>query len=329
MTANAEPTPLVDVHAHFLTPRYVQEARDAGNDRPDGMAAFPTWDASVHLELMDEWGVATSLLSISSPGVHFGDDAASRSLSRHVNEAGAEIGRRNPARFGHFASLPLPDVDGALAELEYAMDQLGSDGVTFETNAHGMYLGNPRLEPLLEELNRRRTPVFVHPTSPPNQQQVALGRPRPMLEFIFDSTRTVSDLVFSGHLAAYPDIPWVFTHGGGVLPLLTDRMELFRSVFAGDSDPNGTAPPIGPVPDQVRRLWFDMAGTPFPHQVPALTAAFGSERLLYGSDYCFTPAVGTKAQIASVDAAPQPDGDTWRALTTRNARRLFPRLDTD
>lgn len=327
MTATTGPTPLIDVHAHFLTPRYVQEARDAGHGRPDGMAQFPDWDASVHLELMDEWGVATSLLSISSPGVHFGNDKASRALSRHVNEAGAEIRRQNPARFGHFASLPLPDVDGALAELEYAIDQLGSDGVTLETNAHGMYLGNRRLEPLLEDLNRRRTPVFVHPTSPPNQQQVALGRPRPMLEFIFESTRTVSDLVFSGHLATYPDIPWIFTHGGGVLPLLTDRMELFRSVFARDSDPTGTAAPIAPIPDQVRRLWFDMAGTPFPHQVPALTAAFGAEHLLYGSDYCFTPAVGTKAQIVSIDAAPQPHGDTWRALTTRNARRLFPRLN--
>jgi predicted TIM-barrel fold metal-dependent hydrolase len=112
-----------------------------------------------------------------------------------------------------------------------------------------------------------------------------------MLEFLFDSARTVSDLVFSGHLVKYPDIPWIFTHGGGALPLLSERMELFRSVFAGDSDPTGDNPPIGPIPEQVGRLWFDVAGTPFPHQVPALTAAFGTERVLYGSDYCFTPAL--------------------------------------
>ncbi|MEV6296648.1 amidohydrolase family protein [Streptomyces sp. NPDC051896] len=174
--------------------------------------------------------------------------------------------------------------------MQYAMNQLDSDGVTFETNTHGMYLGNPPLEPLLEELNRRGTPAFVHPTSPPNHQQVTLDRPRPMLEFTFDSARTVSDLVFSGHLAKSTGIPWVFTHGGGVLPSLADRMELFRSVFARDSDPTGTAPPIGPVPEQIGRLRFDIAGTPFPHQVPALIAAFGTDRVLYGSDYCFTPA---------------------------------------
>lgn len=320
------PPLLVDVHAHFLTPRYLQEAKDAGHLRPDGMAAWPTWDESRHLELMDEWGIATSLLSVSSPGTHFGDDAAARALARHVNETGADLKRSHPDRFGHFASLPLPDIDAAIDELAHAMDKLGSDGVTVETNAHGTYLGDPRYEPLLAELDRRRTPVFVHPTSPPLHEAVSLGRPRPMLEFLFDSTRAVSDLVFNRRLQQYPNIPWIFTHGGGTLPLLTQRMELFRSIFASADDTSPGTTPLDPIPEQVGRLWFDMAGTPFPHQVPALTAAFGTERLLYGSDYCFTPAEATSAQVASVDNAPQPTPDTWRFLTTRNAHRLFPRL---
>lgn len=314
------PAPLIDTHAHFLTPEYVRAAQRAGHIHPDGMDDWPTWNVTEHLALMDRWGVATSLLSLSSPGTHFGDDAQARALSRHVNEAGAALRSAHPDRFGHFASLPLPDVDGSLAELAHAMDHLASDGVALETNAQGSYLGDARFEPLYEELNRRRTPVFVHPTSPPHAEALALGRPRPMLEFLFDSTRSVSDLVFHGVLQRYPDIPWIFTHGGGTLPLLAERMELFRTVFAK----GGTA--LDPVPEQIGRLWFDMAGTPFPHQIPALTAAFGSERLLYGSDYCWTPAPGVDAQIASIGAAPQPPGDTWHALTTRNAHRLFPRL---
>lgn len=316
---------LVDVHSHFLTDQYVHEAKAAGHVHPDGMSAWPAWDASEHTELMQQCGIATSLLSISSPGTHFGDDAAARKLSRHVNEAGAEIRRADPDRFGHFASLPLPDVDGALAELEYAIDQLGADGVTAESNAHGIYLGAAGYEPLLEELDRRRTPVFVHPTSPPHYQAVSLGRPRPMLEFIFDSTRTVSDLVFNGRLVRYPNIPWIFTHGGGTLPLLAERMELFRSVFAAGRQEGESGDSI---PAQIARLWYDIAGTPFPYQVPALVAAFGSERLLYGSDFCWTSAAATTAQVNSVDGAAQPDDDTWRALTTRNARRLFPRLSS-
>nr|BBW89511.1 orsellinic acid decarboxylase [Arthrobacter sp.] len=314
------PTPLVDVHAHFVTDAYIKAAKNAGHEFPDGMSGWPAWDASTHLELMDRWGVSTAILSISSPGTHFGDDRAARSLTREVNDFGADVARSHPGRFGHFASLPLPDVQGSLQELAYALDQLGSDGVAIETNTAGLYLGDKRYHPLWAELNDRRAVVFVHPTSPPCFEAVSLGRPRPMLEFIFDSTRAVSDLVFSGVFAAYPHIEWIFTHGGGALPLLADRMDLFRTVFLkGDPDE-------ATVQQQVGRLWFDMAGSPFPQQVPALVRAFGSDRLLYGSDYCWTPAAGTTAQIASLEAAEQPAKDTWRTLSTRNASRLFPRF---
>ncbi|WP_410597290.1 amidohydrolase family protein [Amycolatopsis sp. lyj-23] len=310
---------LVDVHAHFLTRDYVDAAIAAGHGSPDGMPGWPTWDVAAHLELMDRWGIAVSLLSISSPGVHFGDDAAARKLARHVNDTGAEVRRAHPDRFGHFASLPLPDVDGALAELAYAVDELGCDGVTIETNAGGRYLGDPSFGPLWTELERRRTPVFVHPTSPPHAEAISLGRPRPMLEFLFDTGRAVSDLVFAGVLQRHPGIRWIFTHGGGVLPLLAERLELFRTLLAAD--------PEGPtVPAQIGELWFDLAGTPFPYQVPAFERAFGTGKLLYGSDYCWTPPAAVEAQLATIDAAPQPEGTTWRELTTLNCTRLFPRI---
>ncbi len=159
--------------------------------------------------------MARSILSISSPGVHFGDDQAARELTRHVNDAGATVARAHPDRFGHFASLPLPDVEGSLAELACALDDLGSDGVAVETSAGGIYLGDARYAPLYEELNRRRTVVFAHPTSPPCAEEVSLDRPRPMLEFIFDSTRAVSNLVFSGTLSRYPNIEWVSPTAAG------------------------------------------------------------------------------------------------------------------
>ncbi len=139
-----------------------------------------------------------------------------------------------------------------------------------------------------------------------------------MLEFLFDTTRAISDLVFSGILHRYPRIQWIFTHGGGALPLLADRMELFRAALGDRNTPA--------IQDQVCRLWFDMAGTPFPRQIPALIALAGSERLLYGSDYCWTPAPAALAQVAAIDAAEQPPHDTWRVLTTRNASRLLPRF---
>ncbi|MEU3297004.1 amidohydrolase family protein [Streptomyces longwoodensis] len=310
---------LIDVHAHFVTDSYVSAARSAGIEHPDGMPGWPTWTVEQHLDLMERAGIEKSYLSVSSPGVHFGDDAAARALAREVNTFGTQVRTEHPQRFGHFASLPLPDIEGSLAEAARALDDLGADGVAVETNHHGMYLGDPRLEPLWEDLDRRRAVVFVHPTSPPHADDLALNRPRPMLEFLFDTARAASDLLFRGVITRHSRIRWILTHGGGVLPLLADRMELFRTLLGGGG-PEGAAS----VVEQLSHLWYDMAGTPFPRQIPALDAVFGTERLLYGSDYCWTPADAALAQAASVDSAVQPSAtDTWRDLTSRNALRLF------
>ncbi|MDJ0396407.1 amidohydrolase family protein [Rhodococcus sp. G-MC3] len=308
---------LTDVHAHFVTDHYVRAASHAGHAHPDGMPAWPTWNAEEHLALMDSANITRSILSISSPGVHFGDNATARALAREVNDYAAELTTAQPNRFGQFAALPLPDVDGAIIEATYALDELGADGVTFLSNAHGMYLGNPRLEPLLAELDRRHATVFVHPTSPPNWEAVALGRPRPLMEFLFDTARTVTGLVLSDHLDRFPTINWIFTHGGGVIPLLADRIELFQTAFAGGQP--------GDIATLLSRLAYDSAGTPFPIQLPTLAHIVGTNRILYGSDYCFTPPAAVKAQIAAIDMAPAPsDEGTWRQVMADNSERLLP-----
>ncbi|NEB77603.1 amidohydrolase family protein [Streptomyces sp. SID14478] len=309
--------PFVDVHAHFVTDRYVEEARAAGHLHPDGMPGWPDWSPAGHLAMMDRAGIGKAMLSVSSPGTHFGQDTAARSLTRHVNEYAARLRAQHPDRFGHFASLPLPDVQGSVAEAGHALDVLGAHGLAVETNSHGIYLGNEKFEPLWEELDRHGAVVFVHPTSPPGAEDISLGRPRPMMEFLFDSARAASDLVLNGVLERRPNIRWIFTHGGGVLPLLTDRIQLFATALAkAHAD-------TAPVRDQLARMWFDLAGTPFPRQVPALVDLVGDQHLLYGSDYCWTPADMAIEQAASIDSADQPEADTWRALTSRNARRLL------
>lgn len=310
-------TGLIDVHAHFLTDDYVAAAVAAGHVRPDGMPGWAVWSAEQHLSLMDAGGVATSVLSVSSPGVHFGDDGVARALARAMNEYGAGVAAARPGRFAHFASLPFPDVAGSLAELTHALDVLGSVGVAILTNAHGVYPGDERYAEVYAELDRRGATVFVHPTAPPNARAVALGRPSPMLEFVFESTRAAADLVLNGVLTRYPRIDWIFTHSGGALPVLADRVQLFADVFLA-------APPATPVVEQLAGVWYDLAGTPFPNAAPALTGAFGVDRVLYGSDYCWTPVPAALAHLAALDTAAQPPGTTWRALTTANARRLLP-----
>lgn len=313
---------LIDVHSHFVTDSYIRQATAAGHEHPDGMDRWPTWSVQEHLELMDRHGIAAAMLSMSSPGVHFGDDHDARRLAREVNEDAARIVVEHPDRFGFFASLPLPDVDGALDEMAYAIDSLGADGVVLMTNTHGTYLGDTSLQPVYAELDRRRAVVFLHPTSPAGYQQSALGRPRPMVEYIFDTARTVTDLLMSGVLERYPDLTVVVPHCGGALPVLADRIGEFMRQFLGTQ-----GKPATDAVEQLRRLHYDIAGPGFPRQVPALLTLADPDRLLFGSDYCWTPPPVAAAHITAVDAAPSPVvGDTWRSLTTANARRLFPRL---
>lgn len=307
---------VVDVHAHFVTPRYVEEARAAGIDHPDGMPGWPNWTAQAHLDLMDRNGIAQSVLSISSPGMSFGDEAARVALAQHVNDFAAQVQQEHPDRFSFFASVPLPFIEASVAEIARAMDDLGAKGVVVETNIDGRYLTDPDFEPFLAELDRRGATLFVHPTSPPAAEQTAQGFPRPMMEFLVETTRTMTGLIMGGVTRQYPGIEIIATHCGGFMSLLADRLELFSSGLGGlDID-------AALVREELGKLWFDLAGTPVPNQVPALLRVVGDDRLLYGSDYCWTPAPLVDRQVASLDEQWAHDVP-WRALTTRNAQRLL------
>ena len=151
----------VDIHHHML-PDFFWRATNEG-DHPVGGIAPPPWSRASTLSFLDDAGIDVAVTSVSTPGVHTGDDTAARVLARRCNELAAEMIRHRPDRFGGFACLPLPDVDGALAELAHALDDLRLDGVVLFSNARGSYLGDPRFTPLFDELQRRRAVVFVHP----------------------------------------------------------------------------------------------------------------------------------------------------------------------
>lgn len=318
--ATAAPLPVaggvVDVHSHMVPDFYLREALASGIVFPDGMPKWPSWSVGEHVQMMDGCGIDTAILSVSSPGVHFGNDDKAADLARRVNDFGAGVVAGQP-RLGFFASLPLPNVLASVLEAVRALDQLGAEGVTVMSNAGGMYLGDVALTPLLAALDARSAVVLVHPTSPPNSSAVSLGLPAPMMEFLFDTARTVVNFILLGVVDRFPNIRWVFTHGGGVLPLLADRVDFFRSQV-------GFGTPT--TPDVLRRLWFDLAGTPVPRQLPALLSTVGQDRLVYGSDYCFTPIAAVQEQIRALDSGAARSGfENWRAATSDNARRLLDR----
>ena len=306
----------IDVHAHYLPDSYRAALLAAGHDRPDGFPHVPSWSVEEHLGAMDRLGIATSLLSISSPGVYFGDERAARDLAREMNEIGRGAVMDHPGRFGLLASLPLPDVDAAIAEIAHCGDHLAADGFAFLTNVGGTYLGDPSREPVFRELNRRKARVFIHPTSPACWEHTSFGRPRPMLEFLFDTTRAVVDLVLNGIVARYPDVEVIVPHAGATLPMIVDRVGAFSRLLGVDASVD--------VLRDVARLHYDLAGFPVPRQLDALLTITTLEHLHYGSDYPFTPEFAAATAAERLEAVEAP-GALIEALRI-NTHRLFPAL---
>jgi 6-methylsalicylate decarboxylase len=313
------PAGRIDVHAHYVPAEYRQALIDHGHAQPDGFPALPDWSPEAHLAMMDRVGIATAMLSITSPGVSFGADPVE--WARRVNEAGAATVRAHPGRFGLLASLPLPDVDAALSELAYALDVLGADGVMLLTNVAEVYLGDPRLDPLMAELHRRRVVTLLHPTSPACFQRTALGHPRPVMEFLFDTTRAVANMVVNGTLARFPDVRLIVPHAGAALPVLADRIAGFADLFGlGGQEPGAID-----VLATLEGLHYEVgAGMPFPRHIEALLDLVDVGRLVYGTDFPFGGLPGIEASTAALDRR-FADGDL-RRITRETALGLFPRL---
>lgn len=272
---------------------------------------------------MDRNGIAAAVLSVSAPGTHFGDAAAARELTRRCNEASAELVAARPDRFGFFASLPLPDADGAAAEVAYALDELGADGVVLlSSHSDGSYLGDPRFDDVMAELDRRAAVAFVHPVVPAFSERIDHGIPAFAMEFTFDTTRAAFNLVFTGAVARYPRIRFVLSHAGGTVPYLAGRFDL---LWFTDEALVERAPKGGTA--YLRTMYYDTALSANPHALSSLTELVGADRILFGSDYPFAPELATQVSVAGLADFPFEARD--RAMVDRtNALGLLPALST-
>jgi predicted TIM-barrel fold metal-dependent hydrolase len=289
----------VDTHSHFVPPEYL----DWLHSKPGFPGPFIEWERQAALDFYDQNGIATGILSISSPGVHLATDqdrGETRRMARMVNDYAAEVVRSAPDRFGFFATLPLPDVDGAIAEATYALDELDADGVVLMTNTDGVYLGAPDFEPLFDFLGERGCVVFVHPG---------------VVDFVADTVRSATSLAMSGTLARHPGLRVILSHGGGFLPYTALRIA--NMVFPGREPNQGV--------EEFRRFYFDTALTSGPYSMASLLEFAEPGRLTFGTDWPYANAAQASAFTAELDArglAP----DAADAINFANAEELFPRL---
>jgi predicted TIM-barrel fold metal-dependent hydrolase len=312
----------IDVHAHFLPDVYRQALARAGLTTLDGGFPAPAWSAEAALATMDRQGIATAIVSLSSPSAHFLPRAERPALVRAVNDVGGELMRNHPTRFGYFATLPMPDIPAALAEMRRAFDLLGADGVVLQTNTDGTYLGSPAFAPVLTELNRRKATLFLHPTSPACFEALGLGRPAPLLEFPLDTTRTIVDLLYARSLQTNPDIKVIVPHGGAALPALIARIAAFASLPIIEPRPASEAE----VFETLERLYYDVALSAHPVPFAALRRIAPITQILFGSDWPFTPEAGVARNIHQLTQANGLSEPEARAIARENAERVFPRL---
>jgi predicted TIM-barrel fold metal-dependent hydrolase len=239
-------------------------------------------------------------------------------VARQVNDTAATMARDRPGRLGFFAALPLFDVDASLTEIAYAFDVLGADGVSLVTSYEGRWPGDPSFAPVWEELNRRRAVVYFHPTDPPCCRDLAgaIGVTSPALEYPFDTARAIVNLITTGTILRYPDVRLLFSHGGGVAPMLQERIEFYiRDGQKGATIPNG-------VNRELRKLYFDTVFVTTRANFAMLQQVLPVEHLLFGTDFPYYPLPGIVGELTGLGLPPA----VLRGIERENALRLFPRF---
>jgi len=309
----------IDLHHHAIPDFYWEASNEDGNAA--GGITPPRWSLEGAIAYLDEAHIDAAVPSISTPGVHFGDDAAARSLASKVNEYLAEIKRDRPDRFGAFAILPLPDIEGSLEQIAYALDVLELDGVSMLTNAGGSYLGDARFDPVFEELQQRAAVVFVHPTASPDPIAHTLDLPDSLLDYPVDTSRAIAKLHYSNTFARTPDVRYVFSHAGGTIPFVASRFSI-----VDDMDVIPGAQERGAFADALPRLFWDTASAfsdPVLHMLRSVT---GLGTVVFGTDYPYPRDAISIAGLRQLRHTSELDDGERRGVLGDTAARLIPRL---
>ena len=336
--AQTAPNPRrIDVHHHFTPPAYLEFLKahnpggggiPAGRGGRGGGSAYPGWTLAEDLEDMDRSGTAIAILSITTPGFWFGEVKEARKVVRESNEYAAKLRSDHPGRFGSFASIPITDTEGALQEIEYALDTLKADGIGLYSNYGDIWLGDAKLAPVHEELNRRKAVVYVHPIEGNCCRNLVKDVADTVVEYGADTTRTIASLIFSGTTSRYPDATWIFSHGGGMMPFVIERfvsgtqVEIVPGIVTKGQ---GTNPPQKAPKGalyELRRMYYDTAQATNPVAMGALRKVVPVSQIVYGTDYWYRSAAETSRGLTTNKVFTDEE---MRAINRGNAERILPR----
>lgn len=302
----------IDVHHHHTPPAYLMAVLARGIVGP-----MRRWTPSKSIEDMDKGGVATAVTSITAPALRFLSPWWARKVARACNDYSAKLVADRRGRFGMFAVMPMPDIDGTLAEIAYALDTLKADGIGLLTNYGDRWLGDPAFAPVMEELNRRKAVVYTHPASVSCCTNLIPDVPDVVVELATDTSRAIASLLFSGTAARYPDMRMIFSHGGGTMPFLVERfirLPMMKPRLA-ERVPHG-------VEHELRRFYYDTAQASHPAALASLLTVAPSSQVLFGSDFPYRTAA-EHAEALRGRGFPAAD---LRAIERDNALRIMPGL---
>lgn len=321
----------IDVHHHITPAFYIEKLESIGITESFGQA-FPKWTPETSFSYMKKLGIDIAIMSISTPGVYLKDEMFSCELARRCNEYMADVKKKYPDKFGGFASIPLPYIRSAVDELIYAFDVLELDGVCLYTHYDGIYLGDLDFEDFFKELNKRKTVVYIHPTDPIGQYDPKLEIANSLIEAPFETTRAITNLIYSGTTEHFPDIKYILSHGGGAIPFLAWRIAL--SKYANKETRPSALRMIydwvvkgGPESGLkiLRNMYYDTALSTSPFALKAMQELVGSSHIVFGSDLPFAEKV---APIVAKDLNNFKGftKEDIEAIEYKNCLSLFPSL---
>ena len=306
---------VTDWHSHAIPDSYRELVARHGALLDEGFP-LPQWSAEAHLRLMNEAGIAQSILTLPAPHPYWGDIEETKREVHKLNEETAAFCRTN-SRFAFAATLPLPDVDAAIAEARYAMDTLGAVGVKLATNVYGQYLGDSVLDPLMQFLSDRHAVVILHPHKPtPVNAEVMQQTPLAMQEYLSETTRAVCNMISRNVLARYPNMRVIVPHAGAYLSIAIPRMRSLYPVMKQ----NGLVGEID-FEANIASLWFDLAGSPSDETVQALLTLTTRDHLFYGSDYPYVAPQVIKKNMERMKNYMEPS-----AISSQSSAGLIIRI---